>query len=284
VSVAKLLEAICLQVGAVYDYLGGMPGRPARWTLREGDWDADPRPRGTAGDMYVYLEQIRLQRTRASQFTWGEPEPAMTDSTSLTIGLRVEPPSLGLLPRVAGVHVTEAVLDTGASVRNPDAPQMDGRMIVMRTGSAFTDLPAPPEDAETITELRGVVIVHARLDHVRIEFGPADTGGERPFATGQCRLTSWAPDNGKLTISIRRPQPPEQPVSSGMTRATLHGPDGQTVSQRSDSLTEVADGMATEGFIFTALDFDPVKVVLEADVVSGPLEQTPFVIENIPLP
>lgn len=283
----QLLEAICRQVGAVYEPpFQPMPGAQAFWRLREGDWDLDCRPRVEVAGVLVAVENVNVQYNYVRRFAWGMDESQASETATLNIMVRAIPQSPEMLGRVGGVLISRAVLDTGETLEPPGNAQLQAhmrRMLAFSGGLINASLPAPPQNATAITELHGEVAVMRQSPLGTVEFKPNEVGRTLPLASAQCTLRTWAGGEGTVTVTLEVSWGTDEAAMQMMQSAELHGPAGQKATATSTSVNQTGKS-SVYTLTFPGVNFEPTKLVFTALVPGGPSDTHPFVITDIPLP
>jgi len=263
-----------------------MHGRVMLWQLRVGDWDADARPRARLQGYDVVVENVSVDHSRSIAFQWGDPDPKQNQSDTLTVQVVVEADGAANDARLAGVRLTELVLDTGdvLTSRNADADWGYGDIAVLRAmGLMQARFPVPPEAARTITELRGKLGLYHSADWGSAEFTADEVGESKPFGPKTCTLKDWRAADGWIEIVLVASGSVAGYMESGDVTVRLVRPDGTEVGKgQTTSLQEA--GVLTATYRFQQPEEQNVRIIARGWVLTDPVEDVAFTIENIPLP
>jgi len=282
----QIVRAICAQVGAVYTTMRGRHGRPMAWLLREGGWDLDPRPRARVEGYDVMVEGVSLSHSRATDYRWGRPAPEQGETDALVLTLHVDPDGAGADRRLVGVLPGESLLDTGAALTGHDAERdwLPVDVVTAQMGQIRLSFVSPAGDAQAIAELRGRLGLYHAVDWGRAELSPADVGQARPFGSGTCTLTDWQVADGKIEVTVITPAAALGLVRADHIKVSLLGPDGAEVSRMLTGRVEIVAEGVKGVYRFGQPEEQELRLAVEGWVLSGPIEELPFTIRDVPLP
>ncbi len=276
VTPEEVVAAVCREVGCVYERIG-FDGRA--FMLREGDWDADPRPQATAGDYRLYVHRVGLEDSSTIDFQWGQDEPVRTKTHRLTVSVSAQARDQGGAGQVFGLSGgAEVTTDAGETL----ARTGDQRSIVQEFGTHPVRLsfPRPTREAETI-DFHGKLALFSRVVALDASWSPDEVGETRASDGLHWRLTRWGMEDGGIRVAIEA-DVAHRPASTDHVRATLVGPE--------DEIELGAPGAATSPdhvqlrWRVDAPQWQPQKLVVSGHVGLEPLRYVEFTIEGIPLP
>ncbi len=237
----ELLEAICRQVGAVYD-IWGVPGphQQRQWRLREGDWDTDPRPRTEVGDYSLIVKDVSVTDTWHLGFKWGVPEPEGSDSHTLNVQFNITFASDLAEMKLGAVRVTRAVFDTGEELEPPNATEEWGHQHYFRRMMPHWNgvFPLPPEGATAIAELHGVLGVYPEVALHVVEFTREDIDVAKAVGDAEATLLAWDAEAREISVQIDAPKRAASRRFADMNRGAevkLFDADGKQVNVGSTS-------------------------------------------------
>jgi len=286
-----LLEAICRQVGAVYD-TWGVPGQrqQRQWRLREGDWDTDPRPRTQVGDYSLVVRDVSVTDTWRLGFKWGEPKPEGSDSHTLNVQFNVTFASRLAEMKLGAVRVTRAVFDTGEELDPPNAIGEWEHRHYFRNMMPYLHgvFPLPPEGATSIAEMHGLLGVYPDVARHVVEFALEDIDAVKVMGDAEATLLAWDAEAREVSVAI------DAPEKTGFRFAGMNQ-DVQVKLLDADGKQVSVGGMRIGGepgeqgrrrtvWKLRNIRGEPATVRVERIERSEPLIDVPFVIRDIPLP
>ncbi len=288
----ELLEAICRQVGAVYDTWGGLhPGQQVQWQLREGDWDTDPRPRTEVGDYSLIVSTVSVTDTWHLGFKWGMPEPEGSDSHTLKVQFNITFASELAEMKLGAVRVTRAVCDTGEELEPPNATdEWEYQHYFRRMMPHWNGvLPLPPEGATTIAELHGLLGIHPEVAEYAVEFGLDEVGVAKAMGDAEATLLAWDAEAREISVQIDAPKSAASRRPADMNQGAevkLFDADGKQVSVGGMRVSGEPGEQGHRRTVWKLRNIrgEPATVRVERIERSEPLIDVPFVIRDIPLP
>ncbi len=279
----EVVTAICRQTGCVFQATGlGLSGLPfPSFSLREGDWDADPRPQTTVGDYRICIEQVQLYQRADVQFRWGDAEPERAESQGMTVKVLVEAANREAAARLFGLSGAASVLTDAGEVLERTGRE---RWIVQQPSDLSMvglSFPRPVRQAEAIKEFRGKLAVYSKITEVSCEVTPDDTGVAKKLGDLDCTLVDWKEEGDNIRVTTERVRPESE--GRGRLRALLKGPDAQVLASRGYSAH--SDGTRTTTWTFAKPeDWQPVALILDGYLRYEPVKYLEFCIRDIPLP
>lgn len=290
-TLSEILLELCGQAGLVFEVTSGKD----YILLRPGDISVDPRPFADVGDFSIHVDGVGLESRRSMVLRWGDPEPLHDGRSQLVIRLSITPAAPEFVDLLAGLSPTiTAVTDSGETL--PPRTDADGEAapgmvpipLAPGKGCAIA-LAAPVRPAGFIERLEGRLLRYAEVKSTLVTLQPGALGANVAGGDVTGSVRTWHLLDGMLTVTVNLKYPPLVPEPpADVVTAALALKDGTT---RHDGVISLR-GSAAEGGLEATIRYrfgDPAPVEvdhLDLTVIRRGLPglETPFCIENIPLP